>query len=1094
VAFYLDEGTDRVLAPNARIVGNTADTGYAGGVKIYNAEYSGFLDLTGSRFISNTAGSDGGGLYEDGYFYYGVTILLNGTEFLTNTAGSGGGGAYFSDGPEYGSRLELSGARFISNTATSGDGGGLYVGGQYYDQAPTEEPSTLADHMVFERNRASGSGGGAYFDYMEEGVHVILDDSTWLTNTAGSDGGGLYLDYVYEGAYLSVSRSRFEGNEAGSDGGGLHFDYAEYGAYAYFDNNRFAHNQADGDGGGFHCDAEFSYDGSLASFSGNTVVGNTAGGEGGGVWMDYLAYDGGEAFFDDNWIEGNRSNGDGGGAVLGDSYAAYDGAIAHINGNHFVDNVAEDGYGAGVYLYYINDGCRVEFQDNVVSGNVISSTTDYGGGGVYLYDLTEGSVLWMTGNEIEGNVATGYGGGLYWDDVIDYGSTLYFEDNEVEGNWVDGDGGGCDFEDSINDGSNLYFNGNRVNDNVATGDGGGCLFDAGFVDGNIVDFQGNEFNGNTAGGDYGALYVYDVDDGTLVRFWENEVIGNRAGISETVLIDQEVEAHAPVVLGGDGGGVYLNSVEYGSEMRLWDNRIEENTATLTDTIGGRYGGLYAILGADESGNPSITGKLVLLDNEIEENEAQDSYGGVYVEMYEESQLVMVHNVIRANEAVTESGGAYIYGENDSQYFLRRNQIVANKAGSQGGLWLENGDTTDPLWGLMENNLVADNVGSGVYAYDVDLWITNDTIANNGAYGIKMAGSGTISTTAHVSNTIVWGNTKSFVNDDPANVTFLADYSDVKGSWPGTGNLNVNPQFVNAGAGDYHLKSTSPAIDKADAAVAPAIDLDGVPRPVGPAPDMGCYEWRLVGVELEPDLDVEVNPGEEVTLHHAITNTGNAQDTFTLTVKSASGWPVEVTPEEVTLGPGGSAPVQVVVEVPGGLLAGVMDAITVTARSEPNPTAVDAAYDELTVALVPALTFQPDRAAGAPAGTLVVYQHTLTNESNGPETFLLSKGSSLGWTVTISPAVAILDEGEAATVKVRVSIPSGAPVGAEDVTTVTATSLTDSGVSASVKDTTTREASPYVLYFPIAGRNFPPAGGSFSAGLVPKGKPGKDNGH
>ena len=55
-----------------------------------------------------------------------------------------------------------------------------------------------------------------------------------------------------------------------------------------------------------------------------------------------------------------------------------------------------------------------------------------------------------------------------------------------------------------------------------------------------------------------------------------------------------------------------------------------------------------------------------------------------------------------------------------------------------------------------------------------------------------------------------------------------------------------PQFVNyvrTGGGDYQLKSTSPAIDKALPADAPATDLNGKARPAGAGPDVGAYEFN-----------------------------------------------------------------------------------------------------------------------------------------------------------------------------------------------------------------------------------------------------------
>jgi hypothetical protein len=41
--------------------------------------------------------------------------------------------------------------------------------------------------------------------------------------------------------------------------------------------------------------------------------------------------------------------------------------------------------------------------------------------------------------------------------------------------------------------------------------------------------------------------------------------------------------------------------------------------------------------------------------------------------------------------------------------------------------------------------------------------------------------------------------------------------------------------------DFHLQAGSPAIDKAYAAIAPAIDYDGILRPQGAGYDIGAYE-------------------------------------------------------------------------------------------------------------------------------------------------------------------------------------------------------------------------------------------------------------
>jgi hypothetical protein len=57
------------------------------------------------------------------------------------------------------------------------------------------------------------------------------------------------------------------------------------------------------------------------------------------------------------------------------------------------------------------------------------------------------------------------------------------------------------------------------------------------------------------------------------------------------------------------------------------------------------------------------------------------------------------------------------------------------------------------------------------------------------------------------------------------------------------NIVSDPQFVDAPAGNFHLKPTSPAIDKAQpsASLGTDHDFDGIVRPQGPALDIGAFE-------------------------------------------------------------------------------------------------------------------------------------------------------------------------------------------------------------------------------------------------------------
>ena len=64
---------------------------------------------------------------------------------------------------------------------------------------------------------------------------------------------------------------------------------------------------------------------------------------------------------------------------------------------------------------------------------------------------------------------------------------------------------------------------------------------------------------------------------------------------------------------------------------------------------------------------------------------------------------------------------------------------------------------------------------------------------------------------------------------------------------GEGNIAVDPQFVNAAAGNFRLKASSPCINVGDNSYAQgAIDLNGNPRIVNAIIDMGAYEYQSSG--------------------------------------------------------------------------------------------------------------------------------------------------------------------------------------------------------------------------------------------------------
>jgi len=104
-----------------------------------------------------------------------------------------------------------------------------------------------------------------------------------------------------------------------------------------------------------------------------------------------------------------------------------------------------------------------------------------------------------------------------------------------------------------------------------------------------------------------------------------------------------------------------------------------------------------------------------------------------------------------------------------------------------------------------------------------------------------------------SNTVLTSSNNIFVNESsgaPANtVTGTAcshTYDLIKPQAAAVGATNLlgmDPRFVNAAMGDFHLMTGSPAIDAADPAATLTSDYDGTARPQGSARDIGAFEYK-----------------------------------------------------------------------------------------------------------------------------------------------------------------------------------------------------------------------------------------------------------
>jgi len=128
-------------------------------------------------------------------------------------------------------------------------------------------------------------------------------------------------------------------------------------------------------------------------------------------------------------------------------------------------------------------------------------------------------------------------------------------------------------------------------------------------------------------------------------------------------------------------------------------------------------------------------------------------------------------------------------------------------------------------------------GGGIGLWDSGI-VTNCTLARNnsdtaatggGIYCYQLGAS-------TIANCIVWGNTAGSAANEIAlsswgSASVSVTYSDVRGGYPGTGNIDADPCYVKLGTnGDYRVQPFSPCIDAGSNAALPAdladLDMDG----------------------------------------------------------------------------------------------------------------------------------------------------------------------------------------------------------------------------------------------------------------------------
>lgn len=186
-------------------------------------------------------------------------------------------------------------------------------------------------------------------------------------------------------------------------------------------------------------------------------------------------------------------------------------------------------------------------------------------------------------------------------------------------------------------------------------------------------------------------------------------------------------------------------------------------------------------------------------------------------------VLVKDTIIRNNHSSVDAGGLYASGGGfDVEVF--NNLITGNSTdGFYGGGYVTGYSLYNEVWG----NTVVQNTSAA---------------ASNPVGGLYCGGT----TFCQVYNNIFWNNTNIglYLGDGDAYVDFN-DYGTLGGAAPmeQTGNVSVNPKFVDASAGNFHLAGDSPLLGMSPYALG-GNDLDGNLLPSSGETDLGAYEETI----------------------------------------------------------------------------------------------------------------------------------------------------------------------------------------------------------------------------------------------------------
>jgi hypothetical protein len=532
-----------------------------------------------------------------------------------------------------------------------------------------------------------------------------------------------------------------------------------------------------------------------------------------------------------------------------------------VIGCTFIDNWAL-GSGSGMF----NWGSNPTVTDCTFTSNVASGGPTSGGFGGGMNNSHDSSPI-VTNCTFSGNSATqgfspGRGGGMF----NGSDTTTTVTDCTFSGNSAFLGGG------LANSGSNPTVTDCTFEGNTADQSGGGM-----YNDGGSPTVTNCTFNGNTAIG-------FGLSNGGGGMYNDE---------SNTTVIDCTFEGNTA---DQSGGGMYNSE----GSPSVVDCTFSGNSA---NGVGGGMAGATMVTGCTFSGNSAAAGGALfatfddptVIDCTFDGNSASTG-GGIYNEFSFTATVInctftdnsanngagIYHSRCSEGPHCYPAGGgsgnavidcAFIGNSGTALHNCGDNPIVANCVFIDNTRGMSNVYSNCDDWEprpVVVNCLFQGNSGSGgMFNHGASPTLANCTFVENSSdtaggaiHNFDFFQPGPppdVPCLPMLINCIVWGNSPDQIFDDVESET-TANYCDFQGGFPGTGNIDADPLFVDPENGDYRLLPGSPCIDAADNTAIPfrSPDLDGNPRLVddpatkdtgfpvgwpGPIVDMGAYEYQ-----------------------------------------------------------------------------------------------------------------------------------------------------------------------------------------------------------------------------------------------------------